>query len=158
MAAVKKAAPKPPVFDSEHEKAKAAFKAVDAERTIQAAGAIAILERRAAATKEIELSDGDMVPIRARLSRTRMAECYRLFQFIAEKKDTDDAAVVSASNQLVGQLLFVDGMEPAEITEWLEQNPDKFSDTDAAKILTEYGQLLVDEKNRKEAMVPFRAE
>lgn len=156
--AARKTAPATPIFDAEHEKAKQAFKAVDTEKTIQAAGAIAILERRAAAVKEIELSDGDTLQIRARLSRKGMAECYALFQEIAEKKDTDDAAVEAASNKLIGQILVVPGMQPADIVEWLEQNPEGISDEDAAAILVGFGQLLLDEKKRKEAMEPFRAE
>jgi len=158
MTAKKQPAIKTPVFDAEHEKAKQAFKAADTEKQIRAIGAIAILERRAAELKNMELSGGDVVQIRARLSRKGMAECYTLFQTIAEKKDSDDAAVEAASNKLIGQILVVPGMQPADIVTWLEQNPESISDEDAGAILIGFGQLLIDEKAREEAMVPFRAE
>lgn len=132
--AAKRAIPSP-LADPEHQEAAAKFKAVDTGRQIDAMGAIAILERRArTATHDVELPGGDTVPIRARLPRTEMQACVRLFEEIGTAhRDGDTAASEAASNALIGHILYIEGMTADEIAAWLDGNPQAFSDVDAAR-------------------------
>lgn len=135
-------------------------RAKKAEKQLADMGAIAVLERRSrTATKDVELPGGDTVPIRARLPRTEMQRCSELFHAIAEAHQAGAAAsVVDASNELIGHILYIDGMAPDEIRAWLDENPQAFSDVDATEIVLAFGQLILDEKARQERIATFRPE
>lgn len=155
-----KRAPPSPLTDPEHQEAVAKFKAVETGRQRDANDAIAILERRArSATHDVELPGGDIVPIRARLSKAAMARCSALFGGIADAQAAGDTATVEArSNLLLGEILYVPDTEPAEIAEWLAANPESFSDMDAAEIVVAFGRMLRDENERMAKVINFRAE
>jgi hypothetical protein len=146
--------------DTEAQEAARAFADLDAKKARDANDAIAILERRAqSATHDVELPGGDVVPIRARLSKYAMQECGRLFSAISEAHAAGDVAKSEdASNRLIGHLLYVEGMEPDEIAAWLTENPDKFSDLDAAEIVIAFGRMLADEQERRSKLQTFRAD
>lgn len=146
--------------DPAHKAAVARFRSADANKRADEMGAIAILERRARqATHDVELPGGDVVPIRARLSKSAMQECGKLFSAISEAHAAGDVAKSEdASNRLIGHLLYVEGMEPDEIAAWLTENPDKFSDLDAAEIVIAFGRMLVDEQERRSKLQTFRAD
>ena len=146
--------------DPEAQEAAKAFAALDAKKARDANDAIAILERRARqATHDVELPGGDVVPIRARLSKYAMQECGKLFSAISEAHAAGDVAKSEdASNRLIGHLLYVEGMEPDEIAAWLTENPDKFSDLDAAEIVIAFGRMLADEQERHSKLQTFRAD
>jgi len=159
--AAKAAAPAASSFDSpDHQKAVEKFKKVNRRTAADANDAIAILERRArSATHDIELPGGDIVPIRARLSKAAMARCSALFGGIADAHAAGDTTTVEArSNLLLGEILYVPDTEPAEIAEWLAANPESFSDMDAAEIVVAFGQMLRDENERMAKVINFRAE
>lgn len=128
------------------------------ERNAENLNAIQILEnRRRSATFDIELPGGDVIPIRARLSKTELRAAADLFHKIAaahKAKKTD--AVEELTNQLIGMILYIDGMTPAEIADWLNDNPDSFSDLDAAEIVIGFGVMLEEEKDRQERLAKFR--
>ena len=146
--------------DPAHAAALEKFKAVDTGRQRDANDAIAILERRArSATHDVELPGGDIVPIRARLSKAAMARCSALFGGIADAHAAGDTATVEArSNLLLGEILYVPDTEPAEIAEWLAANPESFSDMDAAEIVVAFGRMIRDENERMAKVINFRAE
>ena len=146
--------------DPEAQEAAKAFATLDAKKARDANDAIAILERRArTATKDIDLPGGDTIPIRARLPRTEMQRCSELFHTIAEAHQAGAAAtVVDASNELIGHILYIDGMSADEIAAWLDENPQAFSDVDATEIVLAFGQLILDEKARQERIATFRPE
>ena len=146
--------------DPEAQEAAKAFANLDAKKARDANDAIAILERRArSATHDVELPGGDIVPIRARLSKAAMARCSALFGGIADAHSAGDTATVEArSNLLLGEILYVPDTEPAEIAEWLAANPESFSDMDAAEIVVAFGRMLRDENERMAKVINFRAE
>jgi hypothetical protein len=152
--------PLPDDYDPRNEPIAKKARAIKAEKRIADMGAIAVLERRSRqATKDVELPGGDVIQIRARLPKTEMQECARLFEAIAAAHGAGDTATVEASsNALIGHLLYVDGMAPDEIAAWLDANPDKFSDLDAAEIVLGFGRMMIEEQARRERLQSFRAE
>lgn len=156
-----KAAAPASAFDSpEHQKAVEKFKKVDRRAAADANDAIAILERRAnRSTRDVQLPGGDVVPIRYRISKAAMARCSQFFNAIAAARDAGDTALVEDfSNRLVGEILYVPDMTPAEIAEWLAENPESFSDLDAAEIVVSFGEMLKEENERIGRVSSFRPE
>lgn len=130
------------------------------EKQIDAASAIAILERRTRETAfNLELPGGDVVRIRSRISRTEFDRCIDLFGEIAEARGAGDLAlVVTRSNEIVGLLLAIDGMTPAEITAWLDANPQAISDLDAEEIVLAFTKMRKEELARQQQIREFRPE
>lgn len=146
--------------DPEAQEAAKAFANLDAKKARDANDAIAILERRAnRSTRDVQLPGGDVVPIRYRISKAAMARCSQCFNGIGAAREAGDAALVEEfSNQLVGEILYVPDMTPAEIAAWLAENPESFSDLDAAEIVVSFGEMLKEENERIGRVSSFRQE
>ena len=156
-----KAAAPASAFDSpEHQKAVEKFKKVNRRAAADANDAIAILERRATrATRDVQLPGGDTVPIRYRISKAAMARCSQFFNGIATAREAGDTALVEDfSNRLLGEILYVPDMAPPEIAAWLAENPESFSDLDAAEIVVSFGEMLKEENERIGRVSSFRPE
>jgi hypothetical protein len=135
-------------------------RAKKAEKAREDMGAIAILERRTRETTfPLELPGGDMIPIRSRIPRTEFEETARLFTAIYEARAAGDAASSERySNELLGHLLSIEGMTPAEITAWIGGHPEAISDLDAEEIVIAFLRMRKEELERQQRLRTFREE
>jgi len=105
---------------------------------------IAMLERRVRETTvDIDLGNGDKIPIRARLSDSEDARLTKLRLKLSKGGGDKDAALEIAALVTANPLITV---------EWLKENPNKFAIVDLLEIIFSYfeqqGRTFIERKAR----------